>query len=241
MANLEILTTQNVNLHYKVVSIGERILAFLVDLFLFFIYFYLVDLATAAMGMAFSDQWTIFGLQQLLFLPVMFYSFYMPVLFDGQTVGKMVTRTKVVKMDGTPAAWSDYMIRWLLRIVDVWTFLGSVGLLFILFTDKRQRVGDLAAKTVVISTKYDVKIDHTILEEIAEDYEPQFSQVTLLTDKDVRLIKETYHLALDSNDYRTLNLLRQKVESVLETSSDLYDKEYLDCILRDYNFYTQNM
>src|SRR5690554_4242213 len=116
-----------------------------------------------------------------------------------------------------------------------------VGLLFILFTDKRQRVGDLAAKTVVISTKYDVKIDHTILEEIAEDYEPQFSQVTLLTDKDVRLIKETYHLALDSSDYRTLNLLRQKVESVLETSSDLYDKEYLDCILRDYNFYTQNM
>src|SRR5690554_8151551 len=121
----------------------------------------------------------------------MFYSFYMPVLFNGQTVGKMVTRTKVAKIDGSPDAWSDYMIRWLLRIIDAWTFLGSVGLLFILFTDKRQRVGDLAAETVVISTKYNVTIDHTILEELSEEYEPLFAQVTLLTDKDVRDRKST--------------------------------------------------
>lgn len=241
MANLEILTTQNVNLHYKVASIGERILAFLVDLFLFFIYFYLLEIATEAMGMAFSDEWTVFGLQQLLLLPVLFYSLYMPILFDGRTVGKMVTKTKVVKIDGMPAHWSDYMIRWLLRMVDIWIFLGAIGLLMILFSDRRQRVGDLAARTVVISTKYNVNISHTILEEITDDYVPTFTQVTRLTDKDVRLIKETYHIALNSNDFKTMNLLRQKVESILETSSDLYDREYIDRILRDYNYYTQNM
>ena len=68
MANLEINTTQNVNLDYKIVSVGERILAFLIDLFLFFVYFYIVELATEAMNMAFSDNWTVFGLQQLLLL-----------------------------------------------------------------------------------------------------------------------------------------------------------------------------
>lgn len=241
MANLEISTTQNVNLQYKIASIGDRILAILIDLFLFFIYFYLVQLATEALGMAFSDNWTVFGLQQLLILPVMFYSLYMPVLFDGRTIGKMILQIKAVKDDGSPASWSDHMIRWLLRIVDIWMFTGSVGLIFLIFSDKRQRLGDMASKMVVISTKNKMNISHTILEEISEDYQPTYSQVTQLTDKDVRLIKETFQLALSSKDYKTMNLLRQKVESLLNTSSELYDKEYIDLILRDYNFYTQSM
>lgn len=241
MANLEIQTTQNVNLHYKVVSLGERILAFLMDLFLFFVYLYLVQLVTQAMGQAFSDQWTVFGLQQLLMLPIMFYSLYMHILFNGQTVGKMIMKTRVVKNDGTPARWSDYLIRWMLRLVDIWMFLGSIGLLFILFSEKHQRIGDHAAGTVVISTKQAVKIDHTILEEVSEDYVPKFINVTTLTDKDVRLIKETYLIAQRSKDYKTLNLLRKKVESILDTSSELYDKEYIDTVLKDYNHFTQNM
>ncbi|WP_310992057.1 RDD family protein [Aequorivita marina] len=241
MANLEINTTQNVNLDYKIVSVGERILAFLIDVFLFSIYFYLVDLATKGMGMAFSDHWTVFGLQQLLLLPVMFYSLYMHILFNGRTVGKMAMKTRVVKVDGTPARWSDYMVLWMLRLVDIWIFLGSIGLLSIIFSERRQRVGDHAAGTVVISTKNKVKISHTILEEIAEDYQPKFMNVTILTDKDARLIKETYRIAMKSNDFKTLNLLRKKVESVLGTSSDLYDKQYLDTVMRDYNHFTQNM
>ena len=124
MANLEINTTQNVNLDYKIVSVGERILAFLIDVFLFFVYFYIVELATEAMNMAFSDHWTVFGLQQLLLLPVMFYSLYMHILFNGRTVGKMAMKTRVVKVDGSPASWSDYMILWMLRLVDIWIFLG---------------------------------------------------------------------------------------------------------------------
>ena len=241
MANLEILTTQNVNLNYKVVSVGERILAFLIDIFLFFVYLYLVELATDAMGLAFSDHWTVFGLQQFLLLPIMFYSLYMHLLFDGRTVGKMLMKTKVVKLDGTPARWSDYMIRWMLRLVDIWIFLGSIGLLTIIFSDKSQRIGDHAAGTVVISTKHKVNISHTILEEITDDYIPKFLSVTMLSDKDVRLIKETYHIAISSNDYKTLTMLREKVESILETSSDLYDRQYLDTVLRDYNHFTQNM
>lgn len=241
MANLEINTTQNVNLNYKIVSVGERILAFLIDISIFFVYFYLVELATEAMGMAISDHWTVFGVQQLLLLPVMFYSLYMNLLFNGRTVGKMLLKTLVVKVDGSPAHWSDYMILWMLRLVDIWIFLGSIGLLFIIFSDKRQRIGEHAAGTVVISTKHKVTISHTILEEIADDYQPKFLNVTLLTDKDARLIKETYLIAKDSNDYKTLNLLRQKVESVLETNSDLYDKQYIDTVLRDYNHFTQNM
>lgn len=241
MANLAINTTQNVNLAYKIVSVGERILAFLLDMLIFILYLYIVEVITDIMGLAISDNWTVFGLQQLLLLPVMFYSLFMHILFNGRTIGKMVLKTRVVKIDGGPVHWSNYLILWMLRLVDIWIFVGSIGLLSILFSERRQRVGDFAAGTVVISTKNKVKISHTILEEITETYDPKFTNVTKLTDKDVRLIKETYLIALSSGDYKTLNTLRKKIESILEVTSEFYDKQFIETILKDYNYYTQNM
>jgi uncharacterized RDD family membrane protein YckC len=241
MANLAINTTQNVNLDYKLVSVGERILAFLIDLLIFSVYLYIVEVISDVMGSSISDNWTVFGLQQLLLLPVMFYSLYMHILFNGRTVGKMVLKTRVVKIDGGPVHWSNYLVLWMLRIVDIWIFSGAVGLLSILFSERRQRVGDFAAGTVVISTKNKVNISHTILEELTETYAPKYTNVTKLTDKDVRLIKETYLIAISSADYKTLNALRKKIESVLEISSEFYDKQFIETILKDYNYYTQSM
>ena len=77
--------------------------------------------------------------------------------------------------------------------------------------------------------------------QVEEQYEPVFTNVTLLNDKDVRLIKETYQIAKRSNDYKTLTALRIKVDSILKTNSNLYDREYLDTVLKDYNYYTQKM
>ncbi len=239
MANIAINTAQNVNLHYKTVSIGERMLAFLIDGALFSLYFYVVSLITSVLGMVFSDSWTVFGLQSLLLLPVMLYSLYMHILFNGRTLGKIILKIKVVRVDGTPVHWSTYGIRWMLRIVDIWLFTGGVGILSILFSDKRQRIGDAAAGTIVISTKQNVKVSHTILEDIEEEYQPVFLNVTILSDKDVRLIKETYLIAKKSQDFKTLTALRKRIETVLGITSTLYDQQFIDTILKDYNFFTQ--
>lgn len=239
MTNLAINTTQNVNLNYKVVSIGERILGFLVDLFVLFVYVYVIELVTDTMGTAMTDNWTVFGLQQLLLLPFFFYSLYMHILFNGRTLGKMVMKTRVVKVDGSPVHWSNYLTLWMMRLVDIWIFIGSIGLLTIVFSDRHQRLGDHAAGTVVISNKKKTQLSHTILEEVTDDYEPKFSTVTILTDKDARLIKETYVIAVKSSDYKTLRMLRDKIEGIISTSSDLYDTQYIDTVLKDYNYYTQ--
>jgi len=241
MANLAINTTQNVNLDYKISSVGERILAFLIDLLLFMVYLYVLELVTDAMSTAISDSWTVFGLQQLLLTPVMFYSLYMHILFNGRTLGKYIMKTRVVKEDGSPVHWSNYMTRWMLRLIDIWMFVGSIGILTLVFSEKRQRLGDKAAGTVVISTKNKVKITHTILEEVEDSYEPKFVNVTMLNDKDARLIKETYLIAIRSNDYKTLNILRKKVEGLLGVESDLYDRQFIDTVLKDYNHFTQKM
>lgn len=241
MSNLQINTTQNVNLDYKIVSIGERILAFLIDAFVLYLYAMLVSQIGRLISYAYDDSWTQRGLMGLIFLPAMFYSMLMHSVFNGRTVGKMLLKMRVVRVDGTPVHWSNYLTRWMLRLVDIWIVSGSVGLLTILFSEKRQRLGDAAAGTVVISTKNKTKVSHTILEEVSDDYVPQFTNVTILTDKDVRLIKDTFGIAKKSNDFKVLKALRDKVESVLSTKSELYDVQYLDTILKDYNFYTQNL
>ncbi len=241
MGNLQINTTQNVNLDYKIVGLGERIVAFLIDGLILYMYAYLVSLISNAIGFIYEDTWTQRGLAALIFLPAMFYSLLMHSLFNGQTVGKMLMKMRVVRLDGAPVHWSNLLVRWMLRLVDIWIFLGSIGILSILFSDKRQRVGDAAAGTVVISTKRKTKVSHTVLEEVEEAYEPQFTNVTLLTDKDVRLIKETYLIAKKSGDFKTLTALRIKVDSILKTNSNLYDVQYIDTVLKDYNYYTQKM
>ncbi len=241
MSNLQINTTQNVKLAYKIVSIGERIAAFLIDLFILYLYAILVDIIGDAIGAFSDDWWTRRGLTDLIFLPAMTYSLWMHSFFNGRTVGKMLLKMRVVRVDGTPVHWSNFIVRWMLRLVDIWIFLGSIGLLTILFSNRRQRLGDAASGTVVISTKRKTKISHTILEEVEETYLPKFTNVTLLSDKDVRLIKDTFRIAQNSKDYKTLKALRVKVESILETKSDLYDQQYIDTVLKDYNFYTQKL
>ncbi|MBM1107891.1 RDD family protein [Aurantibacter crassamenti] len=241
MINLQINTTQNVNLDYTIVSIGERILAFLIDGFILYLYFTLVSLIGTALGYVFEDAWTQFGLQSLILLPALFYSLIMHSLFNGRTVGKMLMKMRVVRYDGSPVHWSNYLVRWMLRLVDIWIFFGSIGVLTILFSDRRQRLGDSAAGTVVISTKNRTKVSHTILEDVEEAYQPTFTNVTILSDKDVRLIKDTYRIAKQSTDHKTMKVLRDKVESILATNSELYDVQYLDTVLKDYSFYTQQL
>ncbi|MBL4654178.1 MAG: RDD family protein [Flavobacteriales bacterium] len=241
MANLEINTTQNVNLDYKIASFGWRILALLIDLSLLFLYFYLIGQITSLFEDLFTDKWSVLALQNILFFPVMFYSLYMNILFQGRTVGKMMVNIRVVRLDGYPLHWSHYMVRWMLRLVDIWFLSGTIGILVILLTEKSQRLGDAAAGSVVIYTKKKVRISHTILEELETHYKPTFLTVTQLSDKDVRLIKETFLIAKKSRDYKTLNALRLKVESVLEINSEFYDIQFIDTVLKDYNYFTQNM
>tara|TARA_R110001592_G_scaffold48208_7_gene152113 strand:- start:4140 stop:4865 length:726 start_codon:yes stop_codon:yes gene_type:complete len=241
MNNLQINTTQNVNLNYTIVSIGERIVAFFIDAFILYLYSILVNLVGDAIGYVYDDRWTQRGIVALIFLPAMFYSLFMHIIFNGRTVGKMLLKMRVVKVDGSPVHWSNYLVRWMLRLVDIWLFLGSIGILTILFSEKRQRLGDAAAGTVVISTKNKTTVSHTILEEVEDTYVPQFTNVTILTDKDIRLIKETFSIAKKSNDFKTLKALREKVDSILQTNSELYDKEYLEAILKDYNYFTQKL
>ncbi|WP_298904122.1 RDD family protein [uncultured Psychroserpens sp.] len=251
MVELQINTTQNVNITFVAASVGERILAYTIDWVIkiayivvaFQIVFNVFEWNDAIADM---DYWSQRAIYMCFLLPVMCYTLLFESLLDGQTIGKRIIKIKVVKIDGYQAGIGDFFVRWIFRIVDlnlIGPIFGSVvALITVVLSKRSQRFGDMTAGTSVITLKNKVNISHTILEELDEAYTPKYPNVIKLSDNDARIIKETFVKARASKDYETLIKLRKKIIEVVEikdfNSSDI---EFIDTILKDYNYYTQRM
>jgi len=238
MSELQINTTQNVKINFEAAGVGERLLAFVLDTAIKIGYLIVVSYVFGAFDN--MDQWSQIGLNTILSFPVIFYTLVLEAFLEGQTIGKKALKIKVVKIDGYQASISDYLVRWFFRIVDIYIF--GIGFFVIIFNKRSQRFGDMAAGTAVIALRDKVTINHTILENLKEDYKPTYPGVIKLSDNDARIIKETFNVAKASRDYNTLIKLRAKIVEVTEikkvSSSDI---EFIDTILKDYNYYTQDM
>ncbi|WP_347925157.1 RDD family protein [Pontimicrobium sp. SW4] len=248
MVELQINTTQNVNINFTAASVGERILAWGIDWLIKIAYiivtyqimFKIFKIDELVEDMDFWSQAAVF---LVFYLPVIFYSLLFETLLDGQTLGKRILKIKVVKIDGYQATLSDFIIRWIFRIVDLNMMSGIVALISIITSPRNQRLGDMTAGTSVITLKNNVNISHTILEDLKQDYVPSYPMVIKLSDNDARIIKDTFKTAAKSKDYKTLIKLRTKIVEVLELKEVKHntDHEFIDVVLKDYNYYTQNM
>jgi uncharacterized RDD family membrane protein YckC len=248
MVELQINTTQNVNINFTAASVGERILAYGIDWLIKIAYAIVVYQITFKIFkidelVENMDNWSQMAIYASCYLPVIFYSLVFETLLDGQTPGKRILKIKVVKIDGYQASMADFVIRWLFRIIDLNMLSGVVALIAIIASSKNQRLGDVTAGTAVITLRNDVNITHTILENLKQNYMPTYPTVIKLSDNDARIIKDTFKIAYKSKDYKTLIKLRSKIVEVLELKEVKHnlDHEFIDVILKDYNYYTQNM
>ena len=248
MAQIAINTTQNVNINFEAASIGERILGGLVDFiiklaYVLVIWWLLFEVFSLKEVMEGMDQWSQISIIAIFFLPAIFYSLILESVLNGQTIGKRIMKTQVVKIDGYQATLPDYLVRWFFRIVDVNLFMGAIGIISIASNKNSQRLGDITAGTSVISIKNKGGIDQTILMELEDAYKPTYPNVIKLSDNDARIIKDTFITAKASKDYATLIKLRQKVLEVTEIKQQMEsnDMAFLTTVLKDYNYYTQNM
>jgi uncharacterized RDD family membrane protein YckC len=247
MSELTINTTQNVNINFDAAAVGERILAYVVDLLVKIAYvlvllFILIYILNIGRYIANADTWTIIAIYSMLSLPIVFYSLFMESIFEGQTIGKRLLKIKVVKIDGYQASFGDYLIRWLFRIVDISVTSGVIGLVVMITNSKTQRLGDISAGTAVITLKNKITINSTILEEIGDAYVPIYPLVIKLSDNDVRIIKETLNSAIAKGDFDTIVKLKDKIELVAGIKNQSGKSEdFIKTVIKDYNYYTQNM
>jgi uncharacterized RDD family membrane protein YckC len=144
--HVEIYTPEGVDLELTLGGLGSRFLAELFD--------YLVKgamigaLAIVLFAIGGGVSAAIFFV--LVFLIWFGYDVLFEVLANGQTPGKRLTGLRVVRTEGQPVGFVTSSIRNLLRLIDGPVTSYVVGIVAIVASSKNQRLGDMAAGTLVV-------------------------------------------------------------------------------------------
>ena len=118
----------------------------------------------------------------LTFLVEWFYPVIFEVWWRGQTPGKKVLGISVINDDLTPVTLGPSLVRNLLRVVDFLPLFYLTGLATMLMNRRFQRLGDLAAGTLVISVRESAKPAQI------ENIEPLAPATTLLRGEQTSII-----------------------------------------------------
>lgn len=260
MALISIETPFNVSLDFEIAEAYKRLFAYVIDFFillLFFIgmkYFYYGGFNFKGIGELESHA----GLDILtISVPMLLYSLVSEVMMNGQTIGKKILNIRVVSLDGEEPSLAQYIIRWIFKVFEwpfffgytffslsniigyiiITAFWGVVVLIFISISKKNQRLGDVAANTVVINTESFFSVGDTIFVPVDENnYKAMFPQVLKLSDRDINTIKNVVDLYYKEKNEQTCRRLSRKVQQLLSIQSEMNDIDFLEKLLLDYNY-----
>ncbi len=236
METFNLQTSQNVELRFRVASVGDRIISTFIDLVLMGLYSGLVALFSILLE-TYSESAG--SMVLVLLIPLTLYHLLFEIFFNGQSPGKYLMKIKVVKADGTPLSAGAAIIRWVFRIVDVTFFFGGIAILVIILNGKGQRLGDIAAATTVLKVPSKHGLNQTVWTEVPIGHKIVFPQVELLNDNDIRTIKEVLLITEQNKKQHSNGALLQKtkdaVSKKLSVSSEMPTREFLITLVWDYN------
>jgi len=231
MEKISINTMQNVAIEQSPASVGDRIVATLVDVGIAMAYYFL-----AFILFAISESLVLII---ILAIPLFLYHLLCELFMNGQSWGKKVVNIKVVMLDGTEPGFIAYFLRWIFRIIDIGLFSGGVALLTVIINGKGQRLGDIAAKTTVIKLK-EKSLSDTIYSRLPDNYEVVFQEVRKLSDQDIMTAKEVLGFVKSSG--RSMDSLhmatkaKNALAAKMSIESHFPGERFLFTVVRDYNF-----
>ena len=144
-------TPEGVTLELVLAGLGSRFLARLLDTV---IQLALVAALAIAVNASGSPGWLQAIAIVLTFLIVFAYDIILETLNNGRTVGKLAAGIRVVGRNGEPVRFLASAVRNIARILDFLPLLYLIGTISIVTTPRGQRVGDLAAGTIVARDRF---------------------------------------------------------------------------------------
>lgn len=147
----EVHTSEGVTLEVELAGAGTRFLAVVVDLAIlaggFLGVLFVLNTVQGGGAFEFAGMFLAYG---ALLLHVAYHAF-VPLAMDGRTPGKRMLGVRILSLDGGAASAAQLGLRALLTPVDHFLPVPiPLGLLVIATGPRRQRLGDLAAGTLVV-------------------------------------------------------------------------------------------
>lgn len=238
--NLNVETTQNIDIDYRLAGIGDRIIAQLIDFAILFVYLIFSAILYTQLLSSFIASYPLVIILTF-YVPVLFYHLLCELIFKGQSFGKMARNIKVIKINGERPSILDFFIRWLSGLVEIFMTSGLLALLSILLSNKSQRIGDMLAKTTVVKKEEEITLEDTLYSEFSERYIPKYDFVKKLTDKEVDILKELIeknHSAEYSDNLINSNFkMKDYFVNKYKIETDSKPLELFLQMLQDYNYH----
>jgi uncharacterized RDD family membrane protein YckC len=256
MATVQINTAFNVGLDFEIAAFHKRLLAYIIDLVLLLIYYYVI-LNFVIENLEISPENSLAFEILTIALPMYFYSLLMEVLMNGQTIGKKIMQIRVISLEGGEPTFGQFVLRWITKFFEYSFFFGYIFdprfprmtylfatcfsgisvIIIILSTKKNQRLGDLAAGTVVVDAKTSMNINDTIFINVnTNNYKVAYPEVMRLSDNDINTIKTVLTQARKNHNHDICMRVEYKIKDVLKIESKLSSIDFLEKLLEDYNF-----
>lgn len=237
MAQININTSQNVEIEYSVCDLGRRILAQILDIIIIISYIIVVMVILEKLSIRTNY------IMILFFLPAIFYSFITESMFNGQSFAKMIVGIKVVKLDGSQAKMLNYFIRWMFRIIDIVISSGVIAIVSSAVSQKGQRLGDRAAGVILVNIRKKQSLEYSIFQALPDDYELKFPQANNLLESEIQTISIVLKMHDQNKNSKSTELLsktKNAIERKIGVNSSLSDLVFLRTIITDYNYIVRN-
>lgn len=239
MASIKIPTSFNIDLEFETANLFQRFMGWLLDTLIRAVYCIALGYTVYNMQLGEVTSYVVYFF--LGVLPILFYFLVLEIVMNGQTPGKLLLNIKVRNMQGGKPSISQHLIRWLFRLLEAPYFFwnGIIPIISMLRSPYDQRLGDIVAGTIVVSTKTKASLNDTIFRDMsAVDYQPRFPQILKLSDRDMNKIKSLMDQAVKSKNPELTARVAYRVKDVLEIKTDMLPEEFLETVLNDYNYYT---
>src|SRR5690606_687579 len=134
-----------------------------------------------------------------------------------------------------------YRPSYLLLIIFVFGLVSIPDILTIAISKYGQRLGDLAANTLLIDTKSKSAISDTIYMDLDEEerYTPKFPEVLRLSDRDLNGIQNLLSLKSNKHNQDYILNVAYKIEAILQVNMNSDPETFLQTLMKDYNYLTQ--
>ncbi len=230
MKYIDISTSHNISIRYKLASATERVSAWVIDIIILMFYASLVSIVASIS----TVMWYI-----LVFFVIAFYHLIFEILNNGQSIGKRLLKIKVVTLHGRTAKAQDYFLRWIFRILDITFTGGMMAILYVISTEKHQRIGDILAQTTVIKLKADNHYDLVGLIKLGnQKREITYPKVTMYDDDDLMLVKDAItrlHKSPSLENQKVVRSIADRVATDLEVNlGEIKKLKFLETVLLDY-------